>query len=77
MGNGGTRRKMDDDPTDIPPVDAEDDAEGFLDRVRDLPVGTRDPNIIGNAGPTDVPPGSDPVDTVAPVLGDDATVGEP
>jgi hypothetical protein len=25
-----------------------------------MPVGTRDPNIIGDAGPFDVPPGTDP-----------------
>ena len=52
---------MDDD---IPPVeDTEDD--GVLDRLRDMPVGTLDPNIIGDAGPIDVPPGSDPPDTGA------------
>lgn len=33
--------------------------EGILDRMREMPVGTLDPNIIGDAGPTDVPPGSD------------------
>lgn len=48
-----------DDETDIPTgEDAED--EGLLDRMRDMPVGTLDPNIIGDAGPTDIPPGSDP-----------------
>lgn len=40
--------------------DQEDHEEGILDRIRDMPVGTSDPNIIGDAGPTDVPPGSDP-----------------
>ena len=34
--------------------------EETLDKLRDVPVGTQDPNIIGDAGPTDVPPGSDP-----------------
>lgn len=43
---------MDDE---IPPP--EDD--GVLDRLRNMPVGTLDPNIIGDAGPLDVPPGSD------------------
>lgn len=36
------------------------DDESVLDRLREMPVGTNDPNIIGDAGPTDVPPGSDP-----------------
>ena len=40
--------------------DASDEDEGLLDRLREMPVGTNDPNIIGDAGPTDVPPGSDP-----------------
>jgi hypothetical protein len=31
-----------------------------LDELREMPVGTNDPNIIGDAGPLDVPPGSDP-----------------
>jgi hypothetical protein len=34
--------------------------EGVADKLRDMPVGAQDPNIIGDAGPTDVPPGSDP-----------------
>lgn len=37
-----------------------DQHEGVLDRLRDMPVGTFDPNIVGDAGPTDVPPGTDP-----------------
>jgi len=42
---------------------AEDDHhDGVIDRLRDMPVGTLDPNIIGDAGPFDVPPGSDPPD---------------
>ena len=50
---------MDDD---IPPVE-DTEGDGVLDRLRDMPVGTLDPNIIGDAGPIDVPPGSDPPDT--------------
>ncbi len=46
---------MDDAPTDLEHTD-----EGMIDRLRDAPVGTNDPNIIGDAGPTDVPPGTDP-----------------
>lgn len=38
----------------------DDQGESLLDRMRDMGVGTEDPNIIGDAGPTDVPPGSDP-----------------
>jgi len=37
-----------------------DDEETLLDKARGLGVGTEDPNIIGNAGPLDIPPGSDP-----------------
>ena len=55
-----------DDEADIPTV--EDDDESLLDRMRDMPVGTLDPNIIGDAGPTDVPPGTDPPADDAEVL---------
>ncbi len=34
--------------------------DDLLDQLRDMPVGVNDPNIIGDAGPTDVPPGTDP-----------------
>ncbi|MDP8992135.1 MAG: hypothetical protein M3N31_03655 [Actinomycetota bacterium] len=44
---------MADDP--LPPED-----EDFYDQLREMPVGTNDPNIVGDAGPTDVPPGTDP-----------------
>lgn len=37
-----------------------DEGESILDRLRGSGVGTEDPNIIGDAGPTDIPPGSDP-----------------
>ena len=42
------------------PVVPDDEEEGLLDKLRDMPVGAADPNIIGDAGPTDVPPGTDP-----------------
>ena len=38
----------------------DDQDESLLDRMRDMGVGTEDPNIVGDAGPTDVPPGKDP-----------------
>ena len=41
------------------PVD-DDDEESVLDRLRGTGVGTEDPNIVGDVGPTDVPPGRDP-----------------
>ena len=44
---------MENDP--LPPPD-----EDLLDQLREMPVGVNDPNIIGDAGPTDIPPGSDP-----------------
>jgi len=34
--------------------------EDILGQLRDMPVGVNDPNIIGDAGPTDIPPGTDP-----------------
>jgi hypothetical protein len=33
--------------------------ETLLDRLRDTGVGVEDPNIVGDAGPVDVAPGSD------------------
>jgi hypothetical protein len=45
---------------DDPAGDDEDEHEGILEELREMPVGTNDPNIIGDAGPLDVPPGSDP-----------------
>ena len=33
--------------------------EGLLDRMRDTGVGVEDPNIVGDAGPVDVAPGSE------------------
>ena len=50
--------------TDIDPVSDEtaepEGSEGLVDKLRNMGVGTEDPNIIGNAGPTDVAPGTDP-----------------
>lgn len=45
-----------------PPTQAADDEEsdGVLDRMRGTGVGVEDPNIVGDAGPTDVAPGADP-----------------
>ena len=33
--------------------------ESLLDRMRETGVGVEDPNIVGDAGPVDVAPGSD------------------
>jgi hypothetical protein len=38
----------------------ESGAEQVADRLRGSGVGTEDPNIVGDVGPTDIPPGSDP-----------------
>lgn len=63
---------MTDAATDLPPEEpfegaegvpdqaAEDHEEGFADRARHSGVGVEDPNIVGDVGPTDVPPGTDP-----------------
>ena len=64
---------MENDPL-LPP---EDD---ILDQLRDMPVGVNDPNIIGDAGPTDVPPGTDPPSaprTPASDVSNEGIEGEP
>lgn len=33
--------------------------EDIFEPFRDVPVGTNDPNIVGDVGPTDVAPGRD------------------
>lgn len=38
----------------------DEDDESLLDELREMPVGTNDPNIVGEVAPTDIPPGSDP-----------------
>jgi len=38
----------------------EGEHDGLLDRMRGTGVGVEDPNIVGDAGPTDVAPGRDP-----------------
>ena len=55
---------MGEDDDMLMPVDdgaAQDDAgeDDFLDKFRGTAVGTEDPNIVGDIGPTDIPPGSD------------------
>ena len=39
--------------------DDTDEREGFIERLRHGGVGTEDENIVGDVGPTDIPPGSD------------------
>lgn len=34
--------------------------DGLADKVRHSGVGVEDPNIVGDVGPTDIPPGTDP-----------------
>jgi hypothetical protein len=41
-------------------VDSEQPRHGLIDRMRGMGVGVEDPNIVGDVGPTDVPPGADP-----------------
>jgi hypothetical protein len=36
-----------------------DHDDSVLDRLRGTGVGVEDPNIVGDVGPTDVPPGAD------------------
>ena len=44
---------------------AGDEGDRLVERLQ-VPAGMLDPNIIGDAGPTDVPPGSDPPLDAAP-----------
>ncbi len=37
----------------------QDSGDGLLDRLRGTGVGVEDPNIVGDVGPTDIPPGRD------------------
>ena len=37
----------------------ENQGESLIDRLRGTGVGVEDPNIVGDVGPTDIPPGSD------------------
>ena len=56
--------------------DDDNDNDSVLDKLRDSPVGTNDPMIVGDVGPTDIPPGSD--GDVDPLLvGDTTDSGEP
>ena len=50
-----------------------DHKHGIIEELREMPVGTNDPNIIGDAGPLDVPPGSDPHPADEFVADDDET----
>jgi hypothetical protein len=45
-----------DDPSDTP----HEHHHSLIERLRGTGVGMEDPNIIGDAGPTDVAPGADP-----------------
>jgi hypothetical protein len=49
-----------DEPFEVEEVEEVDDREeGFLDKLRGSGVGTEDENLVGNVGPTDIPPGMD------------------
>jgi hypothetical protein len=56
---GGNPPGMESEPQ---ATDEEHDSliETVIDRMRGTGVGTEDPNIVGDVGPTDVPPGRDP-----------------
>jgi hypothetical protein len=47
-------------PSEDLPDEALEHDEGLIDRMRHSGVGVEDPNIVGDVGPTDVPPGTDP-----------------
>lgn len=47
-----------------------DGREGFIDKLRHGGVGTEDPNIVGDVGPTDIPPGSDGDDPFEQLAGE-------
>ncbi|MDQ6724771.1 MAG: hypothetical protein M3066_01135 [Actinomycetota bacterium] len=45
---------------DEPEIEQDPRHESLLDRLRGTGVGVEDPNIVGDVGPTDIPPGRDP-----------------
>ena len=45
---------------DEPSESGESDESDALEGMRGTGVGVEDPNIVGDVGPTDVPPGRDP-----------------
>jgi hypothetical protein len=74
------------------PLVDENTDESLLDRLRGTGVGVEDPNIVGDVGPTDIPPGRDgdsdglladppdPTDSVEPpdlMEGETGLPGEP
>ena len=48
------------DPEGVTTEEDDDGPDSVLDRLRGTGVGVEDPNIVGDAGPTDVAPGRDP-----------------
>lgn len=59
---GGNPLVMENEPGDTTPErDPEERGlmEKIVDKARGTGVGTEDPNIVGDVGPTDVPPGKD------------------
>jgi hypothetical protein len=48
------------DDEEVRPHAEEAEEEDLIDQLRQMPVGVNDPHLIGDAGPTDVPPGTDP-----------------
>ena len=46
-------------PVDPADEDVHDEVQSFADRLRGSGVGTEDPNIVGDAGPLDIPPGTE------------------
>ena len=57
------------------PAPLTDDEDSALDKLRSSPVGTNDPNVVGDVGPTDIPPGTD--GDVDPSLVEDLGPSEP
>jgi hypothetical protein len=47
-------------PGEEVPGDDLDQEDTMVDRMRHSGVGVEDPHIVGDVGPTDVPPGTDP-----------------
>jgi len=55
-----------DDTEDLKSPEEEPEKKGLLDRMRGSGVGVEDPNIVGDVGPTDIPPGADPDEGFTP-----------
>jgi hypothetical protein len=56
----GTEPEQSDESEGSGAEESEGHWDSLIDRMRGTGIGVEDPNIVGDAGPTDIPPGRDP-----------------